>query len=93
MTTRIQKRKAVAELVSGDFKTSVAENSPSENLIASSSKIPRVEPESLTAIKTSLRKEMMSDLPKILAEKPKGNAQTDSTFKQETNCPHECSRL
>ena len=71
MTTRSQKRKAVAELVSGDFETSVAENSPSENLIASSSKIPRVEPESLTEIKTSLRKEMMSGLTKILAENQK----------------------
>ena len=71
MTTRSQKRKAVAELVSGDFETSVAENSPSENLIPSFSKIPRLEPESLTEIKTSLRKEIMSDLTKILAENQK----------------------
>ena len=68
MTTRSQKRKAVAELVSGDFETSVAENSPSENVVASSSKVPRTEPESLIEIKTSLRKEIMSDLTKILAE-------------------------
>ena len=71
MTTRSQKRKAVAELVSGDFETSVTENSPSENLVASSSKIPRIDPESLTEIKTSLRKEIMSDLNKILAENQK----------------------
>ena len=71
MTTRSQKRKAVAELVSGDFETSVTENSPSENLVASSSKVPRIEPESLTEIKTSLRKEIMSDLTKILAENQK----------------------
>ena len=71
MTTRSQKRKAVAELVSGDFELSVAENSPSENLVASSSKIPRVEPESLVEIKTSLRKEIMSELTKILAENQK----------------------
>ena len=45
MTTRSQKKKAVAELVSGDFETSVTENSPSENLIASSSKVPRIEPD------------------------------------------------
>ena len=34
MTTRSQKRKAVAELVPGDFETSIAENIPSENLAA-----------------------------------------------------------
>ena len=71
MTTRSQKRKAVAELVSGDFEVSVAENSPSENLVASSSKVPRVEPESLVEIKTSLRKKITSDLTKILAENQK----------------------
>ena len=71
MTTRSQKRKAVAELVSGDFETSITENFPSENLVASSSKVPRIEPESLTEIKTSLRKEIMSDLTKILAENQK----------------------
>ena len=71
MTTRRQKRKAVAELVSGDFETSVTENSPSENLVVSSSKVPRIEPESLTEIKTSLRKDIMSDLTRILAENQK----------------------
>ena len=70
-TTRSQKRKAVAELVSGDFETSVAGNSPSENLIASSSKVPRIEPEGLAEIKKSLRKEIMSNLTKILAENQK----------------------
>ena len=71
MTTRSQKRKAVAELVSGDFETSLAENNPSENLVAGPSKVPRVEPENLEEIKTSLRKEIMSDLTKILAENQK----------------------
>ena len=71
MTTRSQKRKAVAELVSGDFETSVTENFPPETLVASSSKIPRIEPEGLAEIKTSLRKEIMSDLTKILAENQK----------------------
>ena len=71
MTTRTQKRKAIAELVSGDFEVSVPQNSPSENLVASSSKVPRVEPESLVEIKTSLRKEIMSDSTKILAENQK----------------------
>ena len=71
MTTRSQKRKAVAELVSGDFETSIAGNTPSENLIAGPSKVPRVEPENLEEIKTSLRKEIMSDLTKILVENQK----------------------
>ena len=71
MTTRSQKRKAVAELVSGDFETSITEHFPSENLVASSSKVPRIEPEGLAEIKTSLRKEIMSDLAKKLAENQK----------------------
>ena len=71
MTTRSQKRRAVAELVSGDFEASVAENTPSENLIVGPSKVLRVEPENLEEIKTSLRKEIMSDLTKILAENQK----------------------
>ena len=53
MTTRTQKRKIIAELVSGDFEFFVPENSPSKNLVASSRKVPRVEPESLVEIKTS----------------------------------------
>ena len=71
MTTRSQKRKAVAELGSGDFETSVTENFPPETIVASSSKIPRIEPEGLADIKTSLRKMIMSDLTKILAENQK----------------------
>ena len=71
MTTRSQKRKAVAELVSGDFETSITENFPPETLAASSSKIPMIEPENLAEIKTSLRKDIMSDLTKILAENQK----------------------
>ena len=71
MTTRRQKRKAVAELISGDFEASLAENNSTENLIASSSKNPRLELENLEEIKTTLRKEIMSDLTKILAENQK----------------------
>ena len=71
MTTRSQKRKAVAELVSGDFETSITENNSPENLIASSSKNPRLESENLEEIKSTLRKEIMSDLTKILAENQK----------------------
>ena len=71
MTTRSQKRKAVAELVSGDFEASLVENNSAENLIASSSKNPRLEFENLEEIKTTLRKEIMSDLTKVLAENQK----------------------
>ena len=71
MTTRSQKRKAVAKLVSGEFEASIAENSQSENLVAGPIKSFRVEPENFNEIKTSLRKEIMSDLAKILAENQK----------------------
>ena len=68
MTTRSQKRKAVTELVSGEFETSLTENILAENLVASCSKTTRVEPEDLNEIKTSLKKEILFDLSKILAE-------------------------
>ena len=71
MKTRSQKRKAIAELVPGDFETPVNENIPSEDLIAGPSKTHRIEPENLDEIKTSLRKETLSDLSKILAENQK----------------------
>ena len=68
MTTRSQKRKAVGELASGDFETPVVENNSNENLFAGPSKNFRIEPENLEEIKTSLRREIMTDLTKILAE-------------------------
>ena len=71
MTTRSQKRKAIAELASEDFETSLAENNSTENLMPSSSKNPRLELENLEEIKTTLRKEIMTDLTKILAENQK----------------------
>ena len=71
MTTRSQKRKAVTELVSGDFELSLNENNSIENPIPSSSKNPRLELENLEEMKTTLRKEIMTDLTKILAENQK----------------------
>ena len=59
MTTRSQKRKAVVELVSGEFEASVAQKCLPENLVAGPSKTLRVEPENLEEIKTSLRKEIV----------------------------------
>ena len=71
MTTRSQKRNAVAEIVPGELESSVAENNSSENPVAGPSNTPRVEPENLEEIKTSLRREIMSDLTEILAENQK----------------------
>ena len=71
MTTRSQKRKAVAELVSGDFELSLTGNNPPESPIAGPSKSARVDSGNLEEIKTSLRKEILSDLTKILAENQK----------------------
>ena len=71
MTTRSQKRIIVVELASGDFETPVVENNSNENLIAGPSKNPRIETENLEEIKTSLRKEIMADSTKILAENQK----------------------
>ena len=66
MTTRSQKKKTVEEPVSRYKETPITENSLVENLIARPSKCPKIQPEN--EIKTSLRKEIMSDLTKIHAE-------------------------
>ena len=71
MTTRSQKRKAVTELVSGEFEAFVAENIQSETFASGPSKTLTVEPENLDEIKTPLRKKIMSDLAEMLAENQK----------------------
>ena len=71
MTTRSQKRKAVEELVSTEMETPMTEVNQNLNPVAGSSKSPRVITENLEEIKSSLRKEIMSDLTKILAENQK----------------------
>ena len=71
MTTRSQKRKAAEELVSTEIETPLPEISQSENPVAGTSKSPRVISENLEDIKTTLRKEIMSDLTKVLAENRK----------------------
>ena len=71
MTTRSQKRKAVEELVSTEMETPITEDNQNLNPVAGSSKSPRVISENLEEIKSSLRKEIMSDLTKILAENQK----------------------
>ena len=62
MTTRSQKRRAVEELVSRDTDTPKTGDNTDKNLVAGPNKSPRVQPENLDEIKTSLRKEIMSDL-------------------------------
>ena len=71
MTTRSQKRKAVEELVSTEMETPITEVNQNLNPVVGSSKSPRVISENLEEIKSSLRKEIMSDLTKILAENQK----------------------
>ena len=68
MTTRRQKRKAVAELASGEFEASTSEITLVENLVAGPSKSPRYQIGKLDDVKTSLRREILSDLTKILAD-------------------------
>ena len=67
----VEKRKAVAELASGEFESSVAESNQPESSVAGPSKSPRIQPENLDEVKTSLRSEIMSDLTEILAENQK----------------------
>ena len=71
MTTRSQKRKAVEELVSTEIETQIPATSQNLNPVAGTSKSPRVLTENLEEIKPSLRKEIISDLIKILAENQK----------------------
>ena len=71
MTTRSQKRKAVEELVPTEIETPIPETNQNLNPVAGTSKSPRVLTENLEEIKSSLRKEIMSDLTKILAENQK----------------------
>ena len=71
MTTRSQRRKAVAELASGKFESPTVESNQNENLIAGSSVSPRVQPETFEDVKTSSGKEILSDLAEMLAENQK----------------------
>ena len=71
MTTRSQKRKAVEELVSTEIETPIPESSQNLNPVAGTNNSPRVLTKNLEEIKSSLRKEIMSDLTKILAENQK----------------------
>ena len=98
MTTRSQKRKAVEELVSTEIETPIPETSQNLNPVAGTSKSPRILTENLEEIKSSLRKEMMSDLTKIIAENqeemlkliaPTSKKQTVITASEETDSESE----
>ena len=71
MTTRSQKRKAVEELVSVEIETPLAGNSQNINPVVGTSKSPKVHTENLKEMKSVLRKEIMSDLAKIVAKNQK----------------------
>ena len=71
MATRSQKRKAVAQLASGEFETPTVQNTQSENKIAGPSKSPKVQPENLEEVKTFFRKDILSDIAKISAKNQK----------------------
>ena len=71
MTTRSQKRKAAVECVPTSLETLLAESSHVDDLVHGPSKNPRTHFENRDDIKSSLRKEIMSDLTKILAENQK----------------------
>ena len=56
MTTRSQKRKAVAELASGEFEASKAENNQTESSVAARSKYTKFQSEKLDEIMSKLKK-------------------------------------
>ena len=70
-TTRSQKRKAAEELVSQDLETPIAENNQSENLIAGPINSPKMDLEKNLEIKTFIRKKVLLDIAKIIAENQK----------------------
>ena len=64
MTGRSQQRKSVEVLISQDLETPLAENNQAESLIAGPCESLKVHLENLNEFKTSLRKEIISDLAK-----------------------------
>ena len=85
MTPRSPKRKTVEELVSTEIETPLPAFSQNLNPVAGTSKSPKVLTENLEEIKSSLRKEIMSDLAKISAENQKEmlKLNTPTTKKQD----------
>ena len=71
MTTRSQKRKVVEELVPAEIETPLTGNSKNKYPVARTSKSPKLHTENLEEMKSTLRKDITSDLAKILAENQK----------------------
>ena len=74
MSTRSQKRKAVEELVSGEFDSNIVNNNNLEIEQVpgpSKEKSPKIRIENVNEIKSSLKSEILADLTKILAENQK----------------------
>ena len=71
MTTKNQKKKVVEDLVSVDQETTLGGNNQSENPVVGMSKSPKVLTENLEETESTLRKEILSDLTKILSENQK----------------------
>ena len=74
MSTRSQKRKAIEELVSGEFDSNIVNpnNLEIEQVPGpSKEKSPKLRVENVNEIKTSLKSEILADLAKILAENQK----------------------
>ena len=74
MSTRSQKRKAVEELVSGEFDSNIVKNNNLEIEQVpgpSKGKSPKIRVENVNEIKSSLKSEILADLAKILAENQK----------------------
>ena len=68
MTTRSQKKETVEELVSADLETALSGKNQKLNPVAGTSNSPKVQIENLEERKSTIRKEILSDLTKILAE-------------------------
>ena len=90
MTTRSQKRETVEELVSADLETALSGNNQNVNPVAGTSNSPKIQTEKLEERKSTIRKEILSDLTKILAEIQKEIAKTNSSCSKKTDytdCP------
>ena len=86
MSTKIQNRKIVEELISGDFETSIriSENIEVEQVPGPSrQKSPKIRPEKLDEIKLSLKNELMSDLEKSCPRTRRKNGNDSSGYKEE----------
>ena len=84
MSTRSQKRKAVEELVSGEFDTNIVNSNNLEIEQApgpSRQKSPKIRPENIDEVKTSLKSEI--GLSKNSCGKSTRNVENDSSHRQE----------